>query len=96
MIKFKVGKYYCLDYKKALKTYDVLTWPTFKYELELFKKGPVKCVKAEYCHKIFYNKSDFVYTLMFEGSKTGSWGYTKSLISCFREKNSYVQEDMDI
>jgi len=96
MIKFKVGKYYYLDYKKALGTYDVLTWPSFKHELELFKKGPVKCVEVEYYNKSIYNKNDFVYSLMFEGTQTGCWGYTKSLISCFREKGSYVQEEMDI
>lgn len=97
MIKFEEGKYYSLDYEKALNSFDVKRWPNFIKELVLFKKGPRKCIEVETTKHHIEGEYYFHYYLIFEnGYNTASWGYTQSLISCFREYKEVIQEEMDV
>ena len=97
MIEFKEGKYYSLDYKKAMKSFDVKRWPNFIHELVLFKKGPRKCISVDPTLRNIEGEYYFYYYLIFEdGCNPDSWGYTQSLISCFKEYGRVVQEEMDV
>ena len=99
MIKFEVGKYYILNYEKALESYDLKQWPNFINVLSPFKKGPRKCIRAVKLKEPVCDEEHhmFCYSLSFEGGvDNGIWYYTESLLSCFKETERFVQEEMDI
>lgn len=97
MIEFKVGKYYILNYKKALESFDFKRWPSFANELSPFLNGPKKCLIARRINRPVCDEENhqFCYHLSFEGGD-GNWHYTESLLSCFKEKECFLQEEMDI
>lgn len=99
MIKFEVGKYYSLNYEKALESYDLRQWNGFINVLIPFKRGPRKCIRAVRLHEPVGDEENhqFCYHLSFEGGvDNGRWCYTESLLSCFKETERFVQEEMDI